>query len=62
MKTIRIGIYGLWRGASFLPILSGFDGVEVTALCEKNEDKLKAIIPYAANRRVKILKKKLKRH
>ena len=44
MKTIRIGIYGLWRGASFLPILSGFDGVEVTALCEKNEDKLKAAL------------------
>ena len=27
----------------------------------KNEDKLKAIIPYAAKRRVKILKKKLKK-
>ena len=28
----------------------------------KNEDKLKAIIPYAAKRRIKILKKKLKKH
>ncbi len=44
MKTIRIGIYGLWRGASFLPILSGFDGVEIAALCERNEDKLKAAL------------------
>ncbi|MCR5682115.1 MAG: Gfo/Idh/MocA family oxidoreductase [Clostridiales bacterium] len=44
MKTIRIGIYGLWRGASFLGILGGFDGVEVTALCDKNEDKLKAAL------------------
>ena len=35
MKTIRIGIYGLWRGASFLGPLKDMEGVQVAALCEK---------------------------
>ena len=41
MKTIRIGIYGLWRGASFLGPLGDMEGVQVAALCEKDEDRLK---------------------
>lgn len=41
MKTIRIGIYGLWRGASFLGPLGDMEGVRVAALCEKDEGRLK---------------------
>jgi predicted dehydrogenase len=40
MKTIRIGIYGLWRGASFLGPLGDMEGVQVAALCEKDEGRL----------------------
>ena len=42
MKQFRIGIYGLWRGSSFLSILEGFDDAVIAALCDRQEDKLKA--------------------
>ena len=41
MKKYRIGIFGLWRGMSFIPILKGFEDAEITAFCEKDEAKLK---------------------
>lgn len=44
MKKIRIGIFGLWRGASFLPILRNFEEAEIAALCEKDEAKLKSAL------------------
>ena len=44
MRKIRVGIFGLWRGASFLPILQSFDDVEIAAFCEKDEGKLKAAL------------------
>jgi len=44
MKKIRMGIFGLWRGASFLPILQNFDDVEIAAFCEKDEGKLKSAL------------------
>jgi predicted dehydrogenase len=47
MKKIRIGVYGLWRGSSFLPIIGGFEDAEVAALCEKDEGKLKAALERA---------------
>lgn len=47
MKTIRIGIYGLWRGASFLGPLKDMEGVQVAALCEKDEGRLKYALERA---------------
>ena len=47
MKDIRIGIYGLWRGASFLGPLGDMEGVRVAALCEKDEGRLKYALERA---------------
>lgn len=44
MKTYRIGIFGLWRGMSFIPVLKSFEDVEIAALCDKDEGKLKAAL------------------
>ena len=44
MKTYRIGIFGLWRGMSFIPILKGFGDVTIAAFCEKDEGKLKSAL------------------
>lgn len=41
MKEIKFGIFGLWRGGSFLPIIRQVPGCRVTAVCEKNEETLK---------------------
>ena len=35
MKKIRIGVYGLWRGSSFLPVIGNFEDAEVAALCDR---------------------------
>lgn len=40
MKTIRIGIFGLGRGASFINIIKSCGG-EIVAVCEKDEKRTK---------------------
>ena len=47
MKNIRVGIYGLWRGASFLGPLKDMEGVQVAALCEKDEGRLQYALERA---------------
>ena len=42
MKKLRFGIFGLGRGSSFISILQDFEEAEITALCEKEEGKLKS--------------------
>ena len=44
MKKIRVGIFGLWRGASFIPTLQGFGEVEIAAFCEKDEGRLSSAL------------------
>ena len=39
MKTIRIGIFGLGRGASFINIIKSCGG-EIVAVCETNEKRV----------------------
>ena len=40
-KKFKIGIFGAWRGASFIPIFESFDELEVIALCDKSEERMK---------------------
>ena len=40
MKKTRLGIFGLWRGSSFLPILQGMEEAEVAALCDRSPQRL----------------------
>jgi len=38
MEKLRIGIVGLNRGASYIGIFNAIEGVEVTAICDINQD------------------------
>lgn len=49
LKTVRIGIIGLWRGAGAVNSFSQIDGVEIVALCD--------LIPERINNCRKILQK-----
>ena len=40
MKQLKIGVFGLWRGGSFLSIINSLDNAVVTAVCDKDEDKV----------------------
>lgn len=42
MAKIKLGVFGLWRGGSFLDIINAQDDAEVYAICDKDEDKLNA--------------------
>ena len=39
-KKFKIGIFGAWRGASFIPIFESFDEFEITAICDKSEERM----------------------
>ena len=40
MNQLKIGVFGLWRGGSFLPIINALDNAVVTAVCDKDESKI----------------------
>ena len=40
MKQLKIGVFGLWRGGAFLSIINSLDNAVVTAVCDKDEDKV----------------------
>jgi predicted dehydrogenase len=37
MNEIKLGIFGLWRGGSFIHIINSLEGAAVHAICDKNE-------------------------
>ena len=39
-KKFKIGVFGAWRGESFIPIFESFDEFEVTAVCDKNAERI----------------------
>ena len=39
-KRFKIGIFGAWRGGSFIKIFEMFDDCEVYALCDKSEERM----------------------
>ena len=40
VKQLKLGIFGLWRGGSFLPIINALDNATVHAICDKDESKV----------------------
>ena len=40
MEQLKIGVFGLWRGGSFLPIINALDNATVYAVCDKDEGKV----------------------
>ncbi len=40
MSKLRIGVFGLWRGMTFVNILKDFDNAEVVALLDKDENRM----------------------
>ncbi len=40
MKQLKLGIFGLWRGGSFIHIINSLDNAEVTAICDKDPDRM----------------------
>lgn len=42
MAKIKLGVFGLWRGGSFLDIINAQDDAEVFAICDKDEGRLKS--------------------
>ncbi len=41
MKKLRLGVFGLWRGMTFVDIIKNFDNAEVVALLDKDENRMK---------------------
>ncbi|MCR4683652.1 MAG: Gfo/Idh/MocA family oxidoreductase, partial [Clostridiales bacterium] len=48
MASIRIGVFGVWRGETYVRILSGEPDVEVVCLCDKNKERLDAMEKYVS--------------
>lgn len=40
MNEIKLGIFGLWRGGSFIHIINSLEGATVHAVCDKDEGKV----------------------
>ena len=40
MTQLKIGVFGLWRGGSFLPIINALDNAVVHAICDRDESKV----------------------
>ena len=40
MKQLKLGIFGLWRGSSFIPIINALENATVHAICDKSEDRV----------------------
>lgn len=45
-KKLKIGILGTWRGKAFAQAVSLIEEAEVTAICDKDADKIEFIRPY----------------
>lgn len=37
MSEVKFGVFGLWRGASFVGIINRYEGAVVTAVCDRSE-------------------------
>lgn len=46
-STLRIGVFGTWRGAAYVKNLAMVDGVSVVAICDKNQDRINDALKYA---------------
>lgn len=40
LKKFKIGVFGAWRGASFIPIFNSFEELEITAVCDKSRERI----------------------
>ena len=40
MEKVKFGIFGLWRGGSFIDVIGTLDRAELIAICDKDEDKV----------------------
>ncbi len=43
MEKIKLGIFGVWRGSAFVPVIAALDNAEVTAICDKDEERMRAV-------------------
>ena len=39
-RKFKIGIFGAWRGSSFIPIFESFEEFEITAVCDKSAERI----------------------
>lgn len=40
MEKTKLGIFGLWRGGAFLPIIQGMEDAELVAICDQSPERL----------------------
>ena len=45
MKKIKIGVFGAWRGSSYINIINSMEGYELTAVCDKLQERLDSVKP-----------------
>ncbi len=48
MSNIRIGVFGLWRGLTFVKALKSFEDVEIVALLDRDEKRINGALPYCS--------------
>lgn len=49
-RKFKIGVFGAWRGASFIPIFESFDEFEVTAVCDKSAERIEKALGVLARK------------
>jgi len=45
-KTLKIGVFGTWRGLAFIKALQLIDGAEVAAICDNDPSKIEAALEF----------------
>ncbi len=48
MASVRIGVFGVWRGETYVRIMSNEPDVEIVCLCDKNKERLDAMEKYVS--------------
>ncbi len=48
MASIRIGVFGVWRGETYIKLLANESDVEVVCICDKNRERLDAMEKYVS--------------
>ncbi len=43
MKQVKLGIFGLWRGSSFVPIIDSLENAHIVAICDKDEERMASV-------------------
>lgn len=45
-QKLKIGVFGVWRGLAFIKALQKIDEADVTAICDRDEGKVREALKF----------------